>query len=178
MEFQLTQLVAPAAEPITLADAKSYLRLDDAVEDALVLDLIAAARASVERATGRSLLQQDWQLDTNMPDGCFLPLPRGPVSALQAVLSVDEAGNETALDPADYELAVPSDRLRLRRYPLYARLRVKYRCGAVSAADVPAPLRQAVRALVLHLYEARDVAQGVLPGAIAGLIAPFRFLSL
>lgn len=92
MKYQLTQRVAPSLEPITLADAKSYLRLDDTAEDALVSDLIVAARQGVECATGRSLLQQDWQIEACLPEDGFLLLPRGPVGALLSVESVNEAG--------------------------------------------------------------------------------------
>ena len=50
-------------------------------------------------------------------------------------------------------------------------------------ADVPEPLRQAIRLLVAHWYENRGlIAVGgqtaVLPATVAALIAPYRMLSL
>ena len=52
-----------------------------------------------------------------------------------------------------------------------------------AAADMPEPLRQAIRLLVAHWYENRGlVTTGVdystLPQSIAALIAPYRVLSL
>ena len=51
-----------------------------------------------------------------------------------------------------------------------------------DAADVPQPLRQAIRLLVAHWYENRGLAAvgavTVLPSTVAALIAPYRMLSL
>ncbi|MFD1333894.1 head-tail connector protein, partial [Methylopila musalis] len=60
-------LTAPAAEPLGLADAKAYLRLDHDDEDALLGELIASARAEVERLTRRVLVAQRWRLDAPVP---------------------------------------------------------------------------------------------------------------
>jgi uncharacterized phiE125 gp8 family phage protein len=55
-------LAGPAGEPLTLAETKAYLRLDDEAEDALVTTLITAARLHVEGVTGRALMAQSWRL--------------------------------------------------------------------------------------------------------------------
>jgi uncharacterized phiE125 gp8 family phage protein len=52
-----------------------------------------------------------------------------------------------------------------------------------NAADVPAPLRHAVRMLVAHWYENRGlVAAGAgiatLPAGVAALVAPYRVRAL
>ncbi|MFL1877081.1 head-tail connector protein, partial [Hansschlegelia beijingensis] len=62
-------LTAPEAEPIGLADAKAYLRLDHDHEDPLVQDLIAAAARQVEKPTRRVLIAQRWRLDVRLPCG-------------------------------------------------------------------------------------------------------------
>ena len=47
----LVLTAVPAAEPISLADAKAHLRIDGSDEDALLTALIAAARMFVERTS-------------------------------------------------------------------------------------------------------------------------------
>jgi hypothetical protein len=55
-------IVPPAAEPVTLADAKLYLRTAGPDEDDLVIALIRAARHLVEATSNRLLVSQTWRL--------------------------------------------------------------------------------------------------------------------
>lgn len=51
----------PAAEPILLADAKQFLRVDIIDDDSLIADLIIAAREKVEADTGLSLVNKGFR---------------------------------------------------------------------------------------------------------------------
>jgi hypothetical protein len=62
----LSQISAPAVEPVTLADALSFLRVDNAGEGALISVLLTSAREVVELYTGRALISQ--QLKLTMPN--------------------------------------------------------------------------------------------------------------
>jgi hypothetical protein len=55
-------ITGPASEPVTLQQAKSHLRLDDATDDAYVTDLITAARAYTEQVMWRGLLLQTYEI--------------------------------------------------------------------------------------------------------------------
>ena len=91
-------LVGPTAEPISLADAKTYLRVSGTEDDSLIETLIAAARVHVETLTRRALITQDWRkvLDC-WPEKRQVELPLGPIQSLVAVRSFDERrhGNRT-----------------------------------------------------------------------------------
>ena len=59
----LLSLAAPAAEPISLVEAKAWLRLDTADDDAVVTPLIVAARQAVEAEARVRLISQTLALD-------------------------------------------------------------------------------------------------------------------
>ncbi len=55
-------LTPPTAEPVSLAEAKLHLRVEDNADDVLIGALISATRVQAEHDTRRSLVTQTWQL--------------------------------------------------------------------------------------------------------------------
>ncbi|GGA54196.1 head-tail connector protein [Pelagibacterium lentulum] len=55
-------VAGPVDEPISLAQAKAHLRIEDDAEDGLIESLIAAARTHLEAITGSALLRQTWRV--------------------------------------------------------------------------------------------------------------------
>lgn len=53
----------PSSEPVTLADAKAHLRLEETRDDAYVQACITAARQHIEQVCWRGLLLQTWRLE-------------------------------------------------------------------------------------------------------------------
>jgi uncharacterized phiE125 gp8 family phage protein len=62
--MSLVQTSAPGIEPVTLVDAKNFLRVDAdlTADDTLISLLIGAARRYAEAYTGRSFISQGWKL--------------------------------------------------------------------------------------------------------------------
>lgn len=58
----LLLVTPPTVEPITLAQAKTHLRVDVTDDDALITDLIAAARQYAEGICRRAFCTQSWKL--------------------------------------------------------------------------------------------------------------------
>ncbi|MFZ4532796.1 MAG: head-tail connector protein [Alsobacter sp.] len=183
-------LGVPAAEPLTLADLKAWLRLDGSDEDDLLVALLTAARCAVVEAAGRRLVTQDWRmvLDAWPPDG-ILTLPLAPVQAVTAVRVRDAAGGATVLPASAWLLDASSDppRLLLMGSPQapgrrLGGIEVDLTAGYGPPAAVPEPLRMAVRLTAACLYEHRgdgpDKAVAAVPPAAATLIAPFRRVRL
>jgi len=48
----------PASEPVTLAEAKTHLRVDGSAEDTLIASLIITSRLHVEAGLGLALVTQ------------------------------------------------------------------------------------------------------------------------
>jgi hypothetical protein len=155
-----TLIAGPGEEPVTLAEAKLFARVDGSDEDALMGALIAAARLHVESITGRALITQTWRLVLPCVAGLLVTLPVVPAIALVdapegAVLQGDSVLLASAVDE----------------------LTVDYTAGYGDAADVPADLKQAVLALVAYWYEHRDSVTTA-PVGFERLIASYRRVRL
>lgn len=180
-------LTPPAAEPVSLSEARIYLRLDQADEDTLLATLITAARLMIEAVSGRMLIDQSWRIVLDRwPDGGEIRLPLSPVRTLSAARVYDAVGAAQAVDGAALQLDVTADPPVVRVtgvVPTVGRSRAAIEIDVVagyggSAASVPALLRQAVLLLAARWFEQRgDIAgrdAAVLPPEIMALVAPFR----
>lgn len=166
MSFPLTSLVtAPAAEPISLAEAKLNSRIDHTAENTLIDGLIRAAREHVESVTGRRLMEQTWKaFYDDFPDEFYLPT--APVQSVTHIKYTDVNGTQTTWattyweanlleEPAEIELkygqTYPSVTLKTVNP-----IEVQFVAGYASAADVPMPIRQAMYLLIEHWYRNRS----------------------
>jgi uncharacterized phiE125 gp8 family phage protein len=182
-----TLLVGPASEPISLSEAKDWLRIDGDDADDLVSTLIVSARLLVEQSARRLLITQSWRIyrDAWPPDGC-VRLPIGPIANVAAIRVRDAAGEVSDVESASYALDAASDPARIifttmPPSPAVAGngVEIDVTAGYGGAGAVPEPLRQAMRILIANWYENRgDAAFGggdlALPPAAAALIAPWR----
>jgi uncharacterized phiE125 gp8 family phage protein len=186
-------LSAPLVEPVTLAEAKAYLRVEHDDDDDVIAALIAGARVHVEAQIRRALITQSWRLirDAWPADGRMTVLP-APLQALTAARVYRLDGSTQAIDPQAFVVDTAS-----------APARLSFASGAPPApgrpfggieldidvgygdepSDVPADLRQAIRTLVAHWYENRGVialgeSVAVLPQQVAALLAPYRVRAL
>jgi uncharacterized phiE125 gp8 family phage protein len=97
MSLQLN--TPPATEPVTLAQAKAWLKVETDDEDALIAALIPAARARAEWHTGRAFVTQGWTLWLDRVGDCVeLPLP--PLAGVESVTlyAADDAATLLAED--------------------------------------------------------------------------------
>lgn len=180
---------APESEPLSLSEAKNYLRVGHEADDALIQSMISAARIQVESQTRRALLLQTWRivLDRWPPSGAIV----SPVSPLREVLAArvrDETGDAQALDPDIFILNTASspgliafDAGRVvHPAQTVAGIEIDFEAGYGAASDVPAPLLQAIRLLLARAYEYRGQGEEdkAIPEGIASLLAPYRVVSL
>jgi uncharacterized phiE125 gp8 family phage protein len=177
----------PVAEPVTLGEAKAYLRIDHDAEDALVMALIAASRRQVEAMTGLALMTQGWSFFADdWPAQGEFALPLHPLIAVEELKVHGEEGEPAEIDPAHYYVdrwARPARLiLRERNWPRPGRIANGIELAATlgfggEAGDVPEDLRQAILRLVAHWHERRGDGQGR-PLGFDALIAPYRAVRL
>ena len=174
----LTQVAAPAVEPLTLAETKTYLRVDTADEDTLITQLIATARRAAEQYLRRSLITQQWKLayDDYLP--CDVPLPMGPVQSIVRVTTVTIGGSSTDISTSLYALNAAKTRLLLEQYIAEHQVEIVYQAGfGAAGTNVPEPIRQGMLAHIAEIYDGRSRAQGAPQAAIA-LYHPYREVTL
>lgn len=186
-------LAGPAVEPVSLAEAKAYLRVEHAADDDTIAALIAGARIHVEAQTRRALITQTWRLSRDAWPGNgrirVVPVPLRALVAAQiykfdgttqaigvGAFAADKTSAPAVLTFAPGALPAPG------RLAGGIELDVEVGYGA-APSDVPEPLRQAIRVLVAHWYENRGlIAVGnevaVLPESASALLKPYRVLSL
>lgn len=58
----LVRATQPVVEPVSLAEAKLHLRIDNDAEDTLIYSLLATARAWAEDYTDRTFVQTQWTM--------------------------------------------------------------------------------------------------------------------
>ena len=176
---------APASEPITVAEAKSHLRVDISTDDTLIGVYITAARQVVETYTRRQLVEATWDLwldrfpsgnEFVTHGGAILPdlrgdkcghilLPLPPVSAVSFVKYYDTADTLTTLATTSYQSALQGEPARV--LPAYGMnwpttrdraeaVNVRFVAGYGAAAAVPESAKQAIKLLVGHFYENRE----------------------
>ncbi|MBP9692322.1 MAG: phage head-tail connector protein [Alphaproteobacteria bacterium] len=154
-------LKTPASqEPLTLEEAKTYLRISSDQEDEFLKMLMAAARSHVESFTGRALLKQQWGLHIKppYPEGSPLvkregkrleiALPRPP---LLEVMEVKASAKTIA-----YE--VEENRVLLSSLFWDKEISIIYWAGyGETAASLPPDLKMAVLMATRFFYDNQKV---------------------
>lgn len=81
-------LTPPAIEPVSLSEAKDFLRIIANDEDELLGTLITAARLMIEAAAGRLLIEQSWRIVLDAWPQGEIGLPLSPVRSLKRRASI------------------------------------------------------------------------------------------
>lgn len=174
----LTRTADPAAEPLTLSEAKLYLRVDSSADDTPITALIVSARISAEEYLKRSLITQSWKLALNDGTPCGVSLPRGPVQSVTSVTAYDRAGASTVISASAYYLDAAKETLVFDSPVSSHRVEIVYAAGYGGASAVPQPIKQGMLAHIAQMYDRRGDAEAPLPMESIGLYAPFREVSL
>jgi uncharacterized phiE125 gp8 family phage protein len=179
---------APAIEPVSLAETKSWLREDGSDEDQLIQALIVSARMTLEAYTRRFFVTQSWRLildawPANVRTASSLAIPFAPFQSVSAIRVFDANDNAQVVPPSTYRAPAANDGGRLifnaapqapGRSADGVEIDIVAGYGAL-AAQTPEPLRRAIMSLAAHWREKRgDDADDALPRSVVQLAAPFR----
>jgi len=187
--MSLIDLSAPVVEPIDLAYAKTFLRVDGIDEDVLIETLIKTARHKVENMIGRTLMGRSFVYRRPVPSGSCFSLPRPPLLSVARLTLIAE--NDQAVDiPAnDYSVTRRRDPAQVNLksgikwtdyLAEFVTLEVEFTAGYGDTPDeVPLPIRQAILLLLAHSYEYREMSNSpAVPTMVDALLSPYRLVRL
>ena len=172
------------AEPLALAEAKAWARIERDDEDGLIAGLIAAGREAIERETGLALIARSFRLTLDpVPRGGWVEATRRPLVAVAGVTAYDASGNPATFTAAEAIAERPrgADFFRLSNAVIDAAangVEIEFTAG-FAEGECPADLLLALKTIVAASYEARALVEpgmqpALRPALAERLLAPFR----
>jgi uncharacterized phiE125 gp8 family phage protein len=180
----------PKIEPVSLAEVKDQLGIDDARSDSLLSRRIVQARELVEGYTGRALLSQTREIRWD----CFVERHELPSAlTVESVKYIDTNGVEQTVSSSDYTLDtyafIPFVQSAYdvawpytRREPNAVRIQFTAGYGA-TVESVPALIREQIILLVGHWTNRQPQLEGGItvsriPYAIRDILDNYRYESI
>jgi len=162
----LVRVTAPAETPITLAEAKTHLRVDSGAEDTYITGLVAAAVSLCDGqgTLGRAMVTQTWAKWVSQAPG-VVRIGLGPFIALSAVEYYDTENVLQSATISDFEVRLDGDFVNIRPkknkvWPAaYIRddaIKLTFTAGFGGASDIPDGIKHALLMLVGHWYANRE----------------------
>lgn len=180
--------IPPSLEPITLAETKDMLRIDDSNDDTLISSMITALRQRAEEWTGRSFVTQTWTLwldhfgsgsRINKLNERVIVIPRPPIQSVSFIKTYDTDNSPSILDAGEFfvDTAPSPGRIALNEncsWPTklrkFSAVEIEFIAGYGSyLSDVPEGIKQGILqwlkllfANKSKLYESDESTSGLL----------------
>jgi uncharacterized phiE125 gp8 family phage protein len=139
-------------EPVTLAEAKSYLNVDYTSWDTLIGTLISSARTNLERYTGSTFATKTL-VATYQKVAENIDIPYGPIQSITHVKSIDESGTKTTLTAGTDYLVTGNNFKNIRFYGIDTPIEIEYVAGYTA---LPTDLKVAILKQVAMDFEFRE----------------------
>lgn len=168
----ITVITEPTLEPVTLAEAKTALRVDHSADDTRITALIEAARRFAEAYTGLYIMPQTLEWSIDRWPGLSLMLEIWPLQSIDSVKYDDTSSpvtEQTLVENTDYYTDVTSIGGRVttisgwpsvaaKPNPIRIRATAGYALtGSPQAGNAPESLKEGILAYVMFLYD-NDIA--------------------
>lgn len=183
VKYQVT--TAAASEPVTLSEAKLWLKVDFSADDDLITALIQAAREMVENYTNRKLMPQTVTEKFNAFPSDNIILSAAPVSGVTSITYTDEDGTTQTLSSSKYivqDYALPAQ-ISVAYSETWPTTRdeadsvtVVYTVGYDDADSVPQALKNAIKMTLAYMYENRTDKVRKLPTQAEYISWPYRIV--
>ncbi|WP_193227613.1 head-tail connector protein [Aureimonas psammosilenae] len=176
--MEWTEIGEIAAEPVSVAEAKAWCRIERSDEDGLIAGLIRAARETVERETGLVLARREFRLAlTAVPRDRRVVSPVRPLASVSAIRVRRLGGDWHSVPPGEAVAERFGGVEALRFSEMVAILgeggvEIDLSAG-FAPGKAPETLRHAVMRIVAAGYESRAPG-AAMPAAARDAIAAYR----
>lgn len=186
MTWDLRELARPATEPVTLAEAKLWCRIEDDAtdQDAVILLLIGAARERAEAITGRAFARRAFELRLDdFPENSAwteklraagstgvtpVEIPRPPLVSIDSVTYATASGDAAWVgSPQMWDVDTGGDSNPARLVPVGGgswpsvevrpgAVRIRFTAGYVTSSQMPQRARLWMQARISSWFEQRE----------------------
>ena len=151
--------------PISTVDMKNHLRVDHAVDDTLIEQIMLAATTAAENYQRRTYITRTRYHYLDKFQNVIRP-PYSPLTIVNTLKYYDTDGVQQTLNAANYRVDAVKEPARITEafgesWPstreMTNAIEVSYESGyGATNADVPDEIKSAIKMMVAHLYEHRE----------------------
>jgi len=120
--------------PVTLGEAKNFLRIYDTIDDTSIQSLLNGVTVQVEHYIGRDTTPRTRTSHWSRPK-MLIAIPRSPIGWVSYVVEVASDGTQTTVDPSEY-VVEGLDQKSIRFNTVRNALLVTYSSGYAVCPDV------------------------------------------
>jgi uncharacterized phiE125 gp8 family phage protein len=177
--YQYKVAVPPVNLPLDLTFVKNYLKIDGVDDDALITFLIKSVASYVEKYTGRTLINTQYQTYRNnfgvyesyygyvyTAQCCGIELKKSPFVSLDSFTYLNKDNVETVVDSSLYYVTDKTDYSSIlllpdKQYPsdvlcVQQAVKILFTAGyGIDETTIPTDLQEAMLQLVADLYTNR-----------------------
>lgn len=153
-----TQTVAPTSEPLSLTDAKDFMRIIETDDDAMITSMIVGAREFAENYTNRQFVAATYELITDrfVQD---MKLRHNPIKTISKIECMDETGVYQTLSTDEYYLYYDNSigRIHFNSFPSIKDDKRAVKITFTSGYDtIPTSIVSFLKVFVSTIYENRE----------------------
>lgn len=155
--YFLEVLTPPTTTPISLSEAKEYLKIASSLtaDDAVITNIIESAIEVAEKFINQSFIHRTYKITLDDVSSCKIILPRPPISAINSVKAISNSGTETIIDSSLYKISADKKSLELQTF-INNKIEIEYIAGfSANSDDIPADIKQAILCLIADIYESK-----------------------
>ncbi|KJV68851.1 head-tail connector protein [Candidatus Neoehrlichia procyonis] len=167
----------PKVFPITLLEAKSFLRIRHNTDDDLIMNLIAISSEYAQWYMEKSLMKQQWQLSCYGSIPQKLQLPFNPIINILSVKIINSDHSETIVPTRNYYIDLYQSSITFNSIMYVNRIDIIYEAG-YSTDIIPMQIKHGILHHVAISYKNRESETINSLNFIKDMYSPFRELKL